>query len=1156
MVPQGLWLRWRADPIHRNLLRASSWIDIAGLPEAPDHTGADSLVSVAINLLERGAPTLCSAHLERTLERRHPWYKSVSDVARGTISWQVEANLAPGGADGFDRLAVLGLLSSEDSSWNITPAAIDALGSEEEGAFLEKLKEHIPRWLIPFIDLQPSLESVIGDPVEGNRSSFVDQRVDFFIPTPGLWPNSKGIVLEVDGSQHLEGGNRILDARRDAAFAHHGVPVIRFSAGSLDSIEKWDKLASLLSRDPLIRETELVKGEKLDHTALEDVRQWLDIPRTSASIQRVLLEAVYSGMLDFDAKRWCLYFSERHGEIAKIACADLAATMDALFCLEGRGRKMPTIEIVHQAPNPCPDLGIELDLDASAWFRKSPIDAGDGNHPTLIVTGNRSGLAIHRLRFARPVEWAHIAENEERVRSLEKLLIDIFRKLQFREGQIAIMDRVLGRKSAIGLMPTGGGKSLTYQMPALLQPGITIVVDPLKSLMHDQVDGLDKIAIDKADSISSYKKQKERQVAERRLAQGSLQFCLVSPERFQIKEFRDWLAYMRDSEIYMTHLVLDEVHCVSEWGHDFRPAYLRIASVGRIHCPTYEGVLLPIIGLTATASYDVLSDVQRELALSEGDLVTTMTSDRKELTYQVVQLSFDEEAFPRSSISRKALTLLKREKLAEMVMAEEQASAVSGKVRAGVIFTPWTKSDFGAADLKEFLEGTGLQSRIAAYYGQTESISSDADVNPMLRTQQSFIDGELDLLCATKAFGMGIDKADIRYTIHMNHPGSIEAFYQEAGRAGRDGKAATCSVLFADAKAERDVHEFFHSRSFPGIEQDLKVAERLLTGYPTGSNSEADANSLYNALKNLPVGVSACVDYEYADEAATRARVQEEHPIPDNISLMKAIYRLALLRVIDDWTVNYNQKCVTVLAKRREPAEHVEALRSYFRRYISLGKTEAYMRPYLLGGTQPKVRDLLRCMLVFVYEEIALKRKRAEETMREAMISGATQGPDAFREILSLYFSSKYYRDLLAASDGGREEDLEVVWDFLDRCEGKIDDYKHLRGACQRLRVEYPGNGAFRALSAFCYVLLEPPRAEPDTEALEQFHSGIEAFRLAKGWGEEETLKATKALMDKLVEIDERFSSWSPIAFAALRIRLVREGLEAFNKKLGFERSV
>jgi len=733
---------------------ASSWINIAGLPEKTYIDNPDSLIAVAINLLERGGPTLCTAHVERALESRHAWYKCVVDEVRGSYSWQVVAELLPKDAKDFDYLVLMGLLPSQDSKWITTSAAINALGSEQEGWFLENLKDHLPSWLVPFVELQPSVNSIIDDPEAKDADTFIDQRVDFFIATPGCWPKSKGIVLEFDGAQHRETGNRILDARRDTAFIQHGIPVVRFCAGLQESSEHWEVLQEKLSCDPIIYELNAKKKKPSNSDAAREVRAWIDLPRTCAAIQRTILEAVHSGILDLDAKTWRLAFTGCTIEDARVACDDLTATMQALFCLENRGRNMPAIQVVPFPMNLSPDLEIDLDLNASLWFCQRQSDEYVRKHQVLVVRGSRSGLAISRVRFACPLEWGQIGENVERIGALEQLLMDVFRKKHFKEGQVAIIDRVLGRKSTIGLLPTGGGKSLTYQLPALLQPGITIVVDPLKSLMHDQVDGLAKNAIDRADSISSFKKQKERQVTEQRLAEGSLQFCLISPERFQIKEFRDWLGHMRDSGIFMTHLVLDEVHCVSEWGHDFRPAYLRIGSVGRAFCPTYGDLLLPIVGLTATASYDVLSDVQRELALSEADIVTTATSDRKELTYQVVQLPIDEKSFPNSVIRRKALALLKREKLAEMVMAEEMSAKAEKQVHAGVIFTPWTKGDFGAEDLKHFLEGKEILSRLAAYYSQSRSAEVVTGENSMLRIQQDFIDGKIDLLCATKAFGM------------------------------------------------------------------------------------------------------------------------------------------------------------------------------------------------------------------------------------------------------------------------------------------------------------------------------------------------------------------------------------------------------------------
>jgi hypothetical protein len=243
-------------------MRSSSFINIAGLPTKNDGIRTDSLVSVAINLLERGAPTLCSTYVERELEHRHPWYECVVDETRGSISWQIINKIIPGGEEEFDRLVMFGLLPDQDSSWHASPTALDALGSEYERLFLQKLMNSIPSWLLPFIELQPTIKSILGNAASEDKDEFVDQRVDFYIPTPWLWPLSKGIVLEVDGSQHREVGNRELDARRDDALARNGNQVIRFSTSYIESAEKWDRLLSVLLDSPLIYEEKPKKKKK------------------------------------------------------------------------------------------------------------------------------------------------------------------------------------------------------------------------------------------------------------------------------------------------------------------------------------------------------------------------------------------------------------------------------------------------------------------------------------------------------------------------------------------------------------------------------------------------------------------------------------------------------------------------------------------------------------------------------------------------------------------------------------------------------------------------------------------------------------------------------------------------------------------------------
>ena len=220
--------------------------------------------------------------------------------------------------------------------------------------------------------------------------------------------------------------------------------------------------------------------------------------------------------------------------------------------------------------------------------------------------------------------------------SLVYFLHNLFRKQAFREGQLPILRRTLTGQHVIALLPTGAGKSLTYQLSALLQPGIVLVVDPWQALMRDQVQNLRDVGIDATTVINATISAPEREQRGERMTRGRYQFVFVSPERLQIPAFRNALLQMRD--IHFSYVVVDEAHCVSEWGHDFRPAYLRLGVNARTFCKAAIGEV-PIMALTGTASFDVLDDVQRELAIHE-EMARVVPAEyrRDELHFALMQI--------------------------------------------------------------------------------------------------------------------------------------------------------------------------------------------------------------------------------------------------------------------------------------------------------------------------------------------------------------------------------------------------------------------------------------------------------------------------------------------------------------------------------------
>jgi ATP-dependent DNA helicase RecQ len=222
---------------------------------------------------------------------------------------------------------------------------------------------------------------------------------------------------------------------------------------------------------------------------------------------------------------------------------------------------------------------------------------------------------VHTFEFQKPALKA----------SFQYFLQNFFRKADFKPGQLAIINRAIQGKDVIGLLPTGGGKSLTFQLCALLQPGVTVVVDPINSLMKDQFDKLIDNGITRASFINSFNTKDERTERMQALADGQFQILFVSPERFQMENFRQSLSACRDTGVYFSYAVIDEAHCVSEWGHDFRHVYLNLAQNLKRFCHPKSGPLT-IFGLTATASFDVLADVQRELDLKEDAIANAFPS--------------------------------------------------------------------------------------------------------------------------------------------------------------------------------------------------------------------------------------------------------------------------------------------------------------------------------------------------------------------------------------------------------------------------------------------------------------------------------------------------------------------------------------------------
>lgn len=880
-------------------------------------------------------------------------------LTRGRItlsSYQINKKFGKTDANGFRGLDSFDFIAHSTEQNKPIDFWLDSHGTEQK-FYQEYLPKIAGNAFFSYVIPQADLKSLTG-----LNQEVGDQRVDFAV-NDGF----RKIVIEIDDPAHKK--HKESDNARDNMLVDCGYKVIRIPNSEIFKGD-GDKLREL--RDCFV--------DYRKKPEIKEVQKEIIIFKLIHQIQIATVKALLNGGLGKDSRIYVdtaekLFSANERQNFVSAAVDDLNLLLNNVAAL----CSMPQDFIIES----CTDVN---DADYIISFDQSKKPESNLSIITNIV------YAQDFINY--PVSYSQDIVYDLNQKNLEYFLQYIFRKPSFLEGQYDVICNALKKKDSIVLLPTGAGKSIAFQLAGLLSAGVTMVISPLLALMDDQIDNLQRSGVDRVVKIASDIDVEKKEELLDAVSQGDYHTIYIAPERMQISSFQNTLETVAQ-DITIPLFVIDEAHCLSEWGHDFRTSYLNLGRIIRTKC-SVNSVQPTILALTGTASNSVLTDVKLQLDIYDDDaIIYSSTFDRENLHYSIVHCQSTE----KMDVLEKNLRM---DIPAHFGETPDSFYALNGvETYCGIVFCPHVNGDYGVSMLYNKFESKYNYN--CGYFSGKKPDNYFGDWNIEKKKQaQKFKNNQCALLFATSAYGMGIDKPNIRYVIHHNMPKSVESYYQEVGRAGRYRSSkgqqapAECIMIASigedgigdhlaepyeqlqayDKKSydqEDDVDRvyFFHGKSFKGEKVELAVIKHVLEKIKFDKKtSNYDFSDVLSKIS----------EYFQKGKSNESNKTTKENPSDYKVDIEKAIYRLLLLGVISDYLkVKNNEYTIVVnVFNRKDIKESYTAfIKKYNPQRVS-GEIKALEE--LDSSTQDDKEFILKAakmLLAFNYSII--ERGRAEQ---------------------------------------------------------------------------------------------------------------------------------------------------------------------------------